>query len=185
MRNLTLLVTIMFISGCTSMGQSNSCAIDLIVFGGFGSGCGAQGSVFELTSPKRGKSIIYIYRTKAFYQKSAWPDLFVNDISYGQLKNGGFAKIEVSPGKQLIEARRTNFFTNWQINDLTLPIECEADQVCFVRITATMDDIYVIGTIGGVTGHGNISLVPKHIAIDEISSLKKIEKPNKKTQPDA
>lgn len=162
------------ISGCTSTGQ-NSCAVNVLLYGGFGSGCDSQGASFELNTPKDGMALVYVYRPKAFYQKNAWPDLYINNIEYGQLRNGGFLKIETDPGTQLIEARQTNILTSWQISDLSISADCPADQVCFVRVLAEMQDVYIVGSVGGATGKGHISIVPESQALQEIATLKEIK----------
>lgn len=126
----------------------------------------------EIRTPPKGKSLIVLYRPHLFFQGGAWPDMWIGEYDVGPLKDKTFLTLVVDPGNYVVLAKRTNFFLNWQVPDMSKDLETEPDKIYYVKVTPHLENLFVIGSTVSVTGQGQISFVDEKKALAELNELK-------------
>lgn len=173
MKYILICMSFIGLASCTSNGSFDSCLrANQFLFGGLGGQCQAKGPVFAINDVPEDSSLLYIYRPRSFIANASLPAIQVDGNNVGQLKNGGFFEISVTPGEHSVGVigKMLTTFTR----DLATNVECGKGQRCFVKLSIEMGDVYVAGNIAGATNNKSIDAVPEAQALGEVKSLKKI-----------
>ena len=146
----------------------------------FLSGCFATGEKFKLVEGVQGnRSVIYLYRDSGLTDYGgAFPDFKLDGKGKYPLKNGGYYRFDVSPGKHKLEIisefQLTSFLT-WP--NRSIEIEAATGREYFIRY-----DVYTEGysedTSGLVTKRvrqlqTEFKIVKKEAAIKELLNTRK------------
>ena len=126
----------------------------------------------EIKTPPKGKSLIFLYRPHRFFQGGAWPDMWIGDFDIGPLKDRTFLTVVVDPGTYVVTAKRTSFWRNWQVPDISENLTTEPDKAYYLKVTPRLESLTVIGNIASVTGQGQISIVDAQTARAELTELR-------------
>lgn len=135
------------------------------------SGCSATGPVYKsIDVPQDGKSILHIYRPKAFQNSLISPGIVLDGNEVLLLKNGGYTYIPVAEGVHLLNVKLSDDYSG----SSELKIHTKSKTKSFVKLTT-----YNQG-IGGNRFERVFYLeeVPNHIAENEISECRYIDPEN-------
>lgn len=140
----------------------------------FLSACSATGPLYREEVRAQDKATVYIYRPHQYFNAGGWPEIFVDGNKLFPLKNEGYGVITLTAGKHTIKAEGSMLFTNWYPRPVEITHEFEADGEYYIRVTPQLASVTPIANSMVVQGNGNISVVPKEIAIGEIAKTKKV-----------
>lgn len=84
----------------------------------------------------------------------------------GSLKNGGYLVQSVPTGPVSVSV-----LDDFGKKVSSLPLEIAPNQDYYVKWSFQVDDVYVVGSIGGAIGNHNFQLVEKEFAIGEVEKL--------------
>jgi hypothetical protein len=122
-------------------------------------GCSANGPAFSpIATPDTNKAIVYIYRLSNFVGCGMVPDVYIDEVKYGPLKNNGYLVYSVEPSKKMIEVR------HWGGDVLTIYPDLIAGQEYYIRLNFSLELNVIKMELG---------LIPKEYAIREIIYTKK------------
>jgi len=145
-----------------------------LLSGCVGAGLGGQkGSAFEgLETVVAGEGQIYIYRPYKMFWLKAYPNVVVNGKLVGELRNGTYVVVNVSPGIHEITLPENGF---WGIPDMTTKIDVGDGERIFLRVGAKLDSVMPMhfGSFGVVsmTASAVMTHIKEDLASAEISSL--------------
>ncbi len=106
-------------------------------------GCSATGEKFsEATLINQETATVYFLRQSKFLGAAGCRDVLIDGNKVGCIKNAGFLKVEVLPGKRLINLPKVT--ENDWANETSVEIEAEAGQLYFLEWTHELEDFYVI-----------------------------------------
>ena len=136
-----------------------SVVIMLIVSFIFLTGCMASGPIFSpVEKADSGKAVVYIYRPFTIFHCMWAPDIYIDEVKHGPLKNNGYLVYFIEPGKRIIEIRGTMFSETTTF--LTLYPDLDAGKDYYFRLS--------IGSSKYV-----FAQIKKEYAISEITGTKK------------
>jgi hypothetical protein len=76
-------------------------AIALIV-----AGCAHSGPRFELRQAQdKDAAVVYLYRVSQFTASALHPDVILDGAPWGTIDNGGYARLELAPGRHKLEVK--------------------------------------------------------------------------------
>ena len=117
--------------------------IFLFAFTAFLSGCSATGQKFsEATLVNQESATVYFMRLSKFLGAAGCRDVFIDNKKVGCIKNAGFLKTEILPGKRFISLPKVT--ENDWANETSVEIEVQTGQIYFLEWTHELEDFYVI-----------------------------------------
>lgn len=132
------------------------------------SGCVASGPSFtRLSEPENGKSTIYLYRPSTMVNRGMAPDIYINEVKYEKLNDGGYQVYNLSPGDYNV-AIDGNIFT-WFHGRTEVNVNLVEKQTVYIRLGAYVGDMSVSGV---VLTDSILTQVNENIAKSELPSTK-------------
>lgn len=118
----------------------------LVLVGGLLMSACATGPAFIVSEgPADGNALIYLYRPKAMGAGAKTPTVRINETHTVELYNGGYAEIEVPPGRnRLWIAKASIFETDWSGEVL---VDAEPGKSYFVRFQPRLEHYGGIYTV--------------------------------------
>nr|WP_136252933.1 DUF2846 domain-containing protein [Ningiella ruwaisensis] len=117
--------------------------IFVFVLAAFLSGCSATGEKFsEATLVNQESATVYFMRQNKFLGAAGCRDVLIDNEKVGCIKNAGFLKIEILPGKRFISLPKVT--ENDWANETSVEIEAQSGQIYFLEWTHELEDFYVI-----------------------------------------
>ena len=158
MRILASFLLLTLLSGCIGLG-------------------GQKGSLFkEFEAPRAGTGQIYIYRPYKLFWLKAYPNVMINEVLVGELRNGTYVVVNIPPGNHEITLPSNSF---WAIPDMTAKLKIEAGERIFLRVGARLDHVLPMyfGAFGVVSMSASavMTSVNEDLATEEIVELLKSE----------
>jgi hypothetical protein len=139
-------------------------AVILVLAGSFVfmTGCTANGPAFSpVENPDANKAVVYIYRPFNIVGAGETPDVYIDEVKYGPLKNNGYLVYFVEPGKRMIANKDPHV-----PEPMAIYPDLEAGKEYYIRRAYVSN----IGSIGI-----QIAVIPKEYAIQEIKLTKKAD----------
>lgn len=158
MRKITLLILVLFISGCA-----------------------ATGAAFKpIEKSSSDESVIYIYRLSDSYQMFATPPVYINGKHKIDLSNGGYVWERVKPGEHEISVKR-DMMRNGYGSNHSITVNTEAGKETYIKLEFGAMSLSVTGMPSyPISGNASSTLVtvPEEQAKIEISECR-YDKPAK------
>ena len=103
-------------------------------------GCAASGPLFEgVVPPDKGMTTLYVYRPNNIKLGGSYPMTIIDGKEMGYLKNGGYIRADLDPGKHKIQLRKS---FNWSTT-LTTDLDMERNKIYYLKLLVDVD-----GSIG-------------------------------------
>ena len=139
-------------------------------------GCSATGEKYSSSqvSLQNGNSEIVIYREGKLSASGSDFCVKIGDESFGVLKNGGYLRTSLAPGKHTISLPFSN--------ELEIELEVKEGETEYVEFTIGLSSLYVIpiGTIASVSMSWDMSLVntSANYSLEKLVKLRESEYSN-------
>ncbi|MEZ5530367.1 MAG: DUF2846 domain-containing protein [Porticoccaceae bacterium] len=109
-------------------------------------GCAATGQKFPgITAFSEATSTLYIFRESKLQSAAYCPAMYLEGKKVGCLKNGGYIRVEISPGKHLLEVRKSAFLIG---DEPSIEFSSSSGEVIFIEWTTSIVDIMVTPAVG-------------------------------------
>lgn len=138
--------------------------------------CSASGPVFKPEpAADKNTATVYIYRPWKYFNAAGYPDIYINDKHMFALKNQGYGVVHLNPNQYVIRADKSSILmNNWYPGPNSINLTIEANKEYYIRVSPQSDSITPIANTVMITGSTEIILVPKILALKEISETKKV-----------
>lgn len=138
------------------------------------SGCAANGSQYQKELPAAdNESVLYVYRPWAFIAGGYVAHIKVDDLPLCKLRNGGFCKLRVAPGKHTVRTVKHGF-QDLGGEERSMTFETEGGKHFFIKYNVNGKLLPTGVTPLPVMGYSTLQLyaVPEEIAEKEIAELR-------------
>lgn len=133
------------------------------------SSCASTGNQFAPVAPPSGEAQIYVYRVPRVASSGGYPTIALDGRDVAPLKNGGFLRFPVGPGRHTIEQRYSVW--NWDLRADPVVVDAAPGRTYFVRMD-TDASAMKLGSQMVVQRGIFFGEVPEAVAAPEIKQLR-------------
>ena len=146
----------------------------LILLAAVVSGCAsfvASGPVFdEKVLRESDSATFFVYRPEHFFFAGRVPNLFVDEVDRGSLRDGGYMSVAVQPGTHTLTLRGDIFW--WPVKPLTVNVNVAPNQKYFLRLGMSRDGFIMTPYFWASSDQYNFGVVQEEIGRMEILNTK-------------
>ena len=101
------------------------------------SACAATGKPFiRADNPSEQEARLYVYRPTHFIQGAIYPTVYLDSKAVGELKNGGYLTLVVTPGEHLVTL--AGGFLQWGHSSRTYHVSLEPGRTYYYKLDPNM-----------------------------------------------
>ena len=112
----------------------------------------------------------FVYRPEHFFFAGRVPNLYVDEVDRGSLRDGGYMSFNVQPGTHTLTLRGDIFW--WPVQPLTVKINVSSNQKYFLRLGMSRDGFVMTPWFWASSDQYNFGVVQEEIGRMEILNTK-------------